>query len=779
MWHDATAQFSDASPARCADKTMTSIPRLRTITGPPTSKPALRVQPAVLSLLIGLAIGSVIGVALTVALAPGAAAETTLEVESPAGEYGRSDSGTVVLLVTVSADGAANGNVVVAMDGVAVASEPLEVPGGSSKTVALTVPASGWAGYEVIFDAEDEDDAASTRIELRRAAGDELVAVFPSLAARGMPDTADLTVDVGRARLFVFDPALLDLGREAIGVFGYAIVAGEDLDRLPEPAREALWSWVALRGGSLVLTGDPGDVALPEDRSVEFAPDDPRRAWLGSGSVLFAGDRLDDGYDGLLAPRTARAGEDGFWVDSWTRTAALARDAGVTVPPIGVLVIALVVYAILAGPLLWMLLRRSRREPLLWLALPLLAVLVTGVLYGAGRRIRESAGSAHASLVADVLGEQYRASYVLVTSPHGGSAGVSLAPGWSQLPLFDEGLEFGFDGGSSVSAGVGPSERGAQVLIDLDPGGFGVVAAQAGIAAGAAPSFGVTTRVEGLWLHVDVVNQSGYTLHEVVAGSSSDTRRRDDPLAPGETFSLRLPVPKWVDSSFGDVLLDEVLWGGSFMGDEFFEGDPVDEARESSPAIVADFLGANAHLRGEEFITVVGWTREPAAPLDTHTGGPPDSGSTALLTVARLDQAHSDGANRVTALRGYQNTSVLDLSDGSCSEGAVTLRILRVGGFAPDETAVLDRPTRGLAGLDVWNGRSWVPARVADLNRDHVIELPAAAVVDDAVHVRMAPECAAFGAGVLAPELRPLAADDVAVALGETEPAADTAGEGE
>jgi len=747
---------------------LSSLPQLHS-----SLSPKRRCAPAAVASLLQAML-----LALLVGIASPAGAETTLDVETPAGEFGFKTAGTVVLLVTVAADGAADGDVVVAANGAALASERVEVPGGSSKTVVLTVPAVGWAEYEVRFVADSEEDSSAKRVELRPAVGDELVAVFDSLASRGMPGTADLTVDVGRARLFAFDSTLLDHGRDAMSVFGYAIAAREDLDRLSEPARDALWGWVALDGGSLVLAAEPGDVELPPGRSSEFAADDPRRAWLGSGEVLFVGDSLDEGYDGLLEPRASGLPGDRYWVDSWTRSGSLARDAGVTVPSIGVLVIALIAYAVLAGPVLWLLLRRSRREPLLWLVLPALALLVTGGVYIAGRQLREAAGSAHASMVVDVLGEQYRASYVLVTSPNGGAAGVTLVPGWSRLPIVDAGFEgFGFDGGFGFQGGFDSSsvarpDSDSRLLVDIRPGGFGIVGAQAETGASSSPAFAVSTSRDDIWLNVDLVNQSEYTLHQVVAGSSDSARRLSEPMAPGESRRLRLPLPSGTNV-FADPLFEEIAWGGEFFMEEDLFGPVRAEESQVSPAIVADFLAANTHLRSGEYITVVGWTREPEAPLATHAGRPVTDGSTALMTVARLDPSGSEGANEVTMVRNHESTSVLDQSGGLCSEGPVTLRIKRVGGFASGESAVLDPLPRGVVGLDVWNGDSWVPARINDLDDDHVIRLPDGAVQADAVHVRLAPDCGAFGNNKIAPELRPLADDDVAVLLGQAEPEAD------
>ncbi len=741
---------------------MRSIPQFPTGAGP-SSRSAAAAAAFVVAVLLIL-------------LAPAAGAETSLEVQTSAGNFGAGNSGTVVLLVTITADGAVEGELKVSAAQVLVASQPVEVPGGSSKTVALTVPSTTWEGYEVSFAAPDADDSATVRFNLREAEGNEIVAVFPAVAGRGMPETADLSVDVGQARLFAFDPRLLDFGGGVLNAFSYAIAAPADLQQLSETALADFFEWVSLDGGSLVLTAEPGDLTLPAGLALEFPGDDQRLAWLGLGNVVFAGDELDGGYDGFLAPLPTGPNDEGqYWVDSWIRTEGLARDAGVRVASIGVLVIVLGVYAILAGPVLWLALRRRSREPLLWLALPVLAIVVTGVLYGVGRQLRDAASTAHASIAVDVGGRQYSASYVLVTSPHGGSAGVTLAPGWSPLTITGSGLEVGFDSFgpdvavSSAGGSVGSDRR---LLLDLEPGGIGIVPAQASAPASGS-AFSVTTRIEDNVLVADVVNQSPYHLHEVVIGTSGDARKRAESMAPGESWSVRLPLGVRF-GGFGDPFFEQVMWGASLFEDEFLEeggSGPDDPAQgRTSPAILGDFLIANLHLRRDGLISVVGWTREPEGPLKTHNGETVETGSTALMTVQRYDTAGSDGSNEVSVLRDHSETSVIDEPGvGGCAGPSVTLRIGLVGGFATGEIPVLDLFRSRVTSLDVWVGDSWVPAGLSELAPDSVIELPAESVVDDAVHVRLVTPCDFFDgqANTAAPELRPRRSDDDTVVLGE------------
>lgn len=727
------------------------------------------------SRMIRVAAGCLAALVASLALAPAVAAETTVEVGTPAGEYVQGSASQIPLLVTVSADGAVEGDIVVTLDGQTLAVQPVEVPGGSSKTVVVPVTSIPWSNnYSVRFETDDEDDSATARFTSRTAGGDEIVAVLPRPAARGLPDTADLGVDIGRARLFAFEPALLDDGWRMLAVFGQAVAEPADLTELAGDQADALWRWVGDGGGTLLVTGEPDATLLPDRLDAVAAPADPTTFAVGLGNVRFLGDTLDRGWDGVIEPRPAGSISGEFFGESFPTIMQLGRDAGIKVPGIGVLLIALVAYALVAGPLLWVLLRRRRREPVIWLAVPLLAVLVTGVVYVVGRQLRESASVAHATLHVDSPGVTTIATQVLVTSPNGGRTGVQETEGWRATPPnpFDGGWfafegDVGFGGRPGIVASGGSGQRDP-FTVNLDPGGFGIVRLETSSARDAGPTLAITTAPtgeDGDEVAVTVTNETAYDLVEVFVTTSGGLARIGD-LAAGETAEVELGTVRRLGFQ-PDPIYDALA-----RNDPWSPNDGP-----TNPGIVMEHLNTNPQLRRDGQVIAVGWTRDAPAPVATRSGDPIDIGRTAFMSVERIDPA-AVGAARVSVLRGFDTSRATTdrVPPAICSDGTLTMQVAPSGPLGPDDSPVLAVSSRSVAALDVWDGAEWVPAGMSELGDDPVIELPADAVAGGEAFVRLATTCEGMGRGDAAlPALRSATPDDTTVALGlpDDEAAAD------
>lgn len=692
-----------------------------------------------------------------------AAAETTIEATTPSGTYYPNGGGRVPLVVTLTADGATTGDVVVVVDERPIGSVPVEVPGGSTKVVVVDVPVLPWIGnYSVRYAADDAGDSATTRLNLRPAGADELVGVLPQLASRGLPESADLTIDVGDARLFAVDPTLLEEGSRMLRSFGYVVATSRDVDDLSESQRDALLGWVADHGGTLVVAADVTDAStIAALDGVEFEASDQQRARLGVGQVLFVGDDLGEGFDGVLEPRAIGAvSSEFFGFEGLPTTVQLASDAGIRVPEIDVLVIAILVYAFFAGPVMWVVLRRRRREPLLWVAIPVLAMLATGVVYVTGQAIRGAASTAHATVDIVTPGGRYAATHVLVTSRNGGSAGVRLDDGWQAQPNNPfSGEFFGgpfFDGPFGGPAEVGGARLdGEDLTVTLDPGGFGVVRAEASdLPVGVVP-FDLVARYEDDDIVVDVTNNSGVELRQVVVGSATSVRSIPL-LEPGESTEVRL-------ADRGLLLFEpDPMMSQLMRGDDAFRPNQG----STNPGVVVEFLSANRHLRRDGFVTAFGWTKELPAPVHTASGATIGQGRTALGAVVRV-QGDAGSGPAITVVRGLETGQrTIDRPPaGECAEGSITVRV-NAEDVASAEVAVLKIRSQRVAALDVWVGDSWIPARLAELDRDPVIALPAEAVATGETYLRLSPSCNGFGRNDLVPEIRPASPDDVPLPLG-------------
>ncbi|MEM8922850.1 MAG: hypothetical protein AAGD35_05055 [Actinomycetota bacterium] len=691
-------------------------------------------------------------------------ADTDLEVTTPAD--GRYQSGQPVpLLITVSADRAVSGVLSVEFDGIVAGSKRVEVPGGSTKQVVMVVNLPPWEpGGSIGFDADNSDDDASGRLGLTANREDELVAVFDDLAVGDVPPTADLRVDMGQARLFRFDPGLLAEGPDMLGPFSHVVVTAGDLAALDPAAIGAIEVWAGSTGGTIVVDESPtADVAL----SVRPAAGEDEVPF-GTGSVWFTDGRIaESGFDGLFAPSPTRNADEFPWSGGGggvPSSITLARDAGVAIPEIGSLMLVLMAYVVIAGPVLWLVLRRSKREPLVWAALPALALLTTGGVWLVGQNIRNDTNAAHATVVADLPNLRSVSTEVLVSAPNGGRAGLTLDDGWRPLATFTEEFFDGPFGGGNVRAET--TLDGDLLTVDLPPGGLQVVGATAALPGTADPSWAIDmTDVNGR-LEGTITNLTPYRLDEVfvVAGQGFAT---PGPIEPGGSADISLQNAHLPPT--GSDRLMEQMW-------RFDPWNPDVGSSSVNPGTFMQWLNRNRSLRAPGFVMVGGWTTEAEGPLATHRGNPVDDGRTALITTERIGATGGE-PYQLELLRGWNSTQVTDRVDpNECVDFPATIRF-NVDRQALGDEPVLDLTTRSVAAFDLWDGESWEPAGLIDAPDERVIvAIPEAALADDSLYLRMQMSCGFWEFANPFPDVRDRAPDDEVHALGvlDEDPAEST-----
>lgn len=695
-----------------------------------------------------------------------AAAETTLDVTTPADGRFQPGSRRVPLLVTIQADRAISGTLSAQFDGVPAGSMPIEVAGGSAKEVVFIVTLPPWSRDGTIsFDGPEDGDDSSARMNLIGPGGDELVAVLGDLATRDVPATATVATDIGAARLFPFDVGLLDAGPDALAPFSQVVTTGDDLDGLDADHLEAVRSWVSAGRGVLVVDDPPGR-ALPFELSAEPLGAGDDTFGLGLGTVVFSDGAATAGrYDGLFRPSESRSPDDfpwgGFFGGFGGGTQLLAADAGVTVPEIGSLALALVVYAIIAGPVVWLLLRRTNREPLLWLVVPAFAAVTTAGVYGFGQYLRDESATAHATLVADLPGERIVSSQVLVTSPNGGLAGVDLPDGWRSTPVLSE--EMFFEGPFGPGGGLATNQQqvaGSDLVIDLPPGGVGVVAAE-GVQAQPTPSWEWSLRLDDDGdLVGTITNLTAYDLEEVYVASGRGFQRITS-LEAGEEADVslsRISEP----TIEGDPLMER-LWQ---FNDPFGPGGGNNDG-VANPVVLANWLGEHPEVRRPGYLVVVGWTRDAPSPLAGTAGGTIDVGRTGFLAAARLDESITAETGRIEFLRGFSTRVSDPPAPNGCSDFPMTVR-LTPGRDVTADNGVLALQTRAIAALDVWDGSAWTPVGMAVAPAGALtIGLPDGALADGQAYVRYTLSCDFWGMADPFPGVRAAEPDDEIGTIGE------------
>lgn len=704
----------------------------------------------VMTLILGGVIGSWAGVA---------SAETKLEVSTPIDNWFQPGQ-PVPLVISVKADQAVEGALAVKAEGATIASEPIELPGGSTKEFIIVTPTIPWAAsLTVSFTADDEAQDSNRRVNLRSPGRDELVGVLPSLAD-GLPEKVDMTVPVGEARLAEIGLDLIDFGPDALAMFNQIVLSAEDLETMTDQQRRTLQNWVGVDAGTLVID-EPTEASIPLD--LENGVVDGDRIRFGFGTVRFTGGAISaGGFDSALQPSPTRSLEDrpnnGFGGPGGLMK--MAGDAGIRVIPISTLVLILLAYTISVGPVLWIALRRKQAQVSVWYLTPAFAALVAVAVYGVGVSLRSSASAAHSTVVADTATARISTTRVLLTSQGGGDKGVSLQPGWrpSRANPAEEqafmGEEFFFDEGPIPAGGRVEfdqvNQEGDDLIARIDAGGFAVVSAEQ-----------LATRVDPAW-EIDVTigadqkltgtltNNSGHDLESVMIAAGSGMRRFSK-IEAGETVEVSVANAAYRNVQF-DPVMDQI-WGNN----NAFEADD----KADNVAAFTSWLGQRPSLRNDGVVMVVGWTRDLPAPLTTTTGDEISDGRTAFAAFETVDLG---GARPPEFLRGWTTEVDDTFNKDGCWEMNATVAIFPPSG--KDSNLVLDVDSDRVVGMDVWNGSEWTPTGIADARGDVVLGIPDKSLADGRAYVRFVTSCDSWEKSPL-PTLRAATPTDDVVRLGD------------
>jgi hypothetical protein len=694
---------------------------------------------------IGSALAAVFTVAVTVAVtvvlpAAPAAAETIVEVQSTVGDFFRPGA-TTVLLVTVTADQAVTGTIQVRDEsGESTTEREIEVPGGSAKTFAVPVTVAPWAGRPWVVVTTSDGQTKRPPVNLQQVGDIEPIAVMPSLIVPGLVERADLAVDLGQARMVPFEPSHLDHGPASLSAATAVVATETDIANLSEPQRQALFAWIST-GGSLYLdgllstveSGVVGDAVTAGGGRFAVAAGSSdvsrsqARAWLGAGSIYVVGDALSAGnYDGLIKPRFSQEFfDEGQFVDPGDVLSDLSFDAGFRTRPIGPFVTVLLVYIAAVGPLLWLYLSRTRREPLLWLAVPALAVLVSVGIWGSGRFFRQGTSGSHVTVIGTSgSGSQAQSDY-MVSSSGGGFTGIELADGWEQAT---HGLN-SWDWRFREAGFARPTLQGNRVGADVPPAG--VVVARAASDEPVAPSWRIELLVEGSDITGTVTNTSAYDL-EQVSIFSGDQIRGLDAVDSGETVEFRLDDVS-IPALWDDPVQRRLSIGGG-------------RDNPSSPAALQQWMSNRGLQARTGQITVVGWTAQAPAPLQTIGGRAIDKGRTGYVSsfaVAQLDRGESIGGpsvrSRIVDLRWSEEPGgrMVAIDRRGQFEGEIQTLIYDLPPGAGGDNLVLEVPA-AVSAMDIWVDNGWVDAGIGVApSGELLLRIPPGAVVDGSVYLRV------------------------------------------
>lgn len=434
----------------------------------------IRRRPRRIFAAIPLTVAALLG---SIALAPPALADTELVVEVGFGGYVQSGRPYPVH-ITVSSDQLVSGTLrITSTTGVSqtVQEIPIDAAGGSVKEYTIVAQSLIWEPGQVQVELVDGDDV------LKRARGaardpqqNDLVGVFPGVVRGELAERADTAIGDAVALLFPLEADDLAVGWGALGPLDSVVITGDELRDLSDNGADQLLTWVA-RGGQLIVDEAIGTAlpALPD----EWVPGATGRSQAGQGEIILSdGAAAAGAWDEVLLPSPVRSineadayGQYGGYYGGGSLVSELGNDAGFDVPGVWWLIAILAIYILIAGPLLWFALRRTNRQFLAWVIVPVTAVLFTGVVTVLGSGLRNSTKDAHATVIEVQPRGSVATSAFMLSSRSGGEVSLELPEQWQATTAVSD--DYGGFGQTTVQV------RGNRLSADLDAGGFAVLRA--------------------------------------------------------------------------------------------------------------------------------------------------------------------------------------------------------------------------------------------------------------------------------------------------------------
>ena len=617
--------------------------------------------------------------AIAVPTSAGLAQESPIRMTARAGLAGFVDARRPIdLAVTIAADVLFTGNLEV-RQGNAILQVPVEVPAAGEKTykVRLAPPVGSVQTRLRLFADGVADPAATTNLQLRAPQDETVVAV--SGAAELVATISEATVAVTGSEIVTaeIDGVVLESGP-----YPASYLVLDQAVAMPEATR----AWVNA-GGRVIIAADEID-ALGLDLGTPVVAEDRSFHMVGAGLVVAVPSITALGVDDwsnlinptriLIAPREA-------WQSPELQLMQAATSAGdQRIPAIPWLFAAVIGYAVLVGPVNFLLLRRLGRREFAWVTVPVLSLLAVAGFWLAGRERLQNTLVNHATVVlADDRDPQARTA-VAVAAGVGGDKTVKVPSNWLS---YAGSLSPEIMGGMPIASAVARTAGSGEFLFTLEQ--LGAAGVQGWWDPGASTSPDITAVMDSTELVVDVSNDTNleYWAWGVVARGRAQVA--PEALTVGGSGRTEV-VPGRGPSEFGAL------------------GDAVIQARQlwNDPFIWAKLnLGftADSMLQGVSTY-FFGFTDQLTIPVDVD-GRSMDVAGTTLIVIPITSGPESDGA-ATSHLLNTGDASWVDFGPGYLS---LSTAEMTVGWNLPSAS-------RGNPSLEVSNMFGEIPRRIDAYN---------------------------------------------------------------
>ncbi|MGQ0848303.1 MAG: hypothetical protein ACT4OP_04180 [Actinomycetota bacterium] len=541
----------------------------------------------------------------------------------------------------------------------------VEVPAGGAKTYDLRLPPPvGSVSTRLrLFDRngsgrDGSGPLATTNLQLRTVDGETLVAVVGRDELVKTIDSAEVAV--------TGDPvvaAAIDLARLETGVEPANYLVLDQPGELPEPV--VLW---LDRGGRLVIDRqDSGSLGLAFGRVI---PDGERSLLsYGQGWVIAVPDigALDVvGWSQVLVPTPIQLAPRDVWQSPELQLMQSATSGGdQRVPSLPWLLGALVGYAILVGPVNFLILRRLGRRELAWVTVPALSLLAVVGFWLAGRQRLEETIINHASLVISAPDRSEGRTALVLATGSGGERTVAVPADWEAYPA-----SVTIDGGMPVASALAESVAPGEFRFTLEQLGSAGVQSWWQSAAFDLPQ--VLPSASDNRLKIDVNNQ---TPHEFWAWGLVGRGRvtvAPQALAPGEAGGVSVLPGQSGANEFGSVG-DAVINSRNLWNDPFI-WNKLGALSYAASSLLAQYDSYFFGYTDQMSVSVIVDGREVKAP-----------GSTLVLIPVDAGAIFGSQAGSVTAhLISTGDASWVDIGPGYLS---VSTQQMTIGWEVPQDIA--------------------------------------------------------------------------------------------
>lgn len=357
------------------------------------------------------------------------AQESPIRMSARAGLAGFVDARRPIdLAVTIGADVLFIGNLEV-RQGTSVVQIDVEVPAAGEKTymVRLAPPVGSVQTRLRLFADGVTDPAATTNIQLRAPQDETVVAVLGSPELVATIDEAAVAVTGAEIVTAAVDAAALE-----IGPYPARYLILDQAQALPEATR----TWIA--SGGRVIVADDGVTALELELGSPIVVGGQSVHNVGAGLVISVPSltalEVDD-WSTLINPTRIVVAPRDVWQSPELQLMSAATSAGdQRIPGIPWLFAAVIGYAVLVGPVNFLVLRKVGRREFAWVTVPALSLLAVAGFWLAGRERLQNTLVNHATVILADEDDPQARSAVAVAAGVGGEKTVTVPSQWLAYP---------------------------------------------------------------------------------------------------------------------------------------------------------------------------------------------------------------------------------------------------------------------------------------------------------------------------------------------------------